>query len=1158
MPEEKVMEVEKQVAIVVVCYNNLAYTRICIEAVLKNTTVPYSLFVVDNASKDKTIEYLKEARSRKNKDTDYCKSFTIIDSKVNKGFAGGNNLALSRIRGNKVYSHILLLNNDTLPGYKYIERMQEVFQIDARIGLVGPRSNYVGGSQWISNCPARPESAENYAEIYYETNKGKHFQSGRLIGFCLLMKCEVLEKVGLLDEIFIKGMWEDNDYALRCRAEGYLSWVAGDVFMYHFGGKTIGSEMNNLFESNKQVFYKKWAELNKINEHKKIVGMLRVKDGAPYLPETLKEVSKMVDEIVVFNDHSTDNTEEICRGFKKVVEFYNSIFNTFDEARDRNYLLNMAKERQPDWIYSIDADEVPENRLIKNIQIIVNNPNPEIKLYAFQICHLWNNDKNYRIDGLWGNFLQGRLFKNEPFQTIVGNDEGLHCFTGDTQIPLVNGYSKSIKELAEMKDLNGLFAYSTDLQNKQITYGKINKAWKTGIKEVIKITLDNDESFKCTPDHLIMLRDGEYKKAGELKENDSLMPLYRRWDVTECDGYELLYYSLEDKWHFSHRQFWKQANFNQIQRRGEVIHHRDYNKKNNVPLNLKKMLNTEHAFFHSKKRTPEHIEKLNKVNGSKKKRDFLIKYSKERMANLPKEIVLQMSLHGRIAASSEQARKNLSISNKKYWGSLSNEQRKEKLKQNIARWTPERREQARIDGAKAHVHALNHKVIKIESCGIEDVYDMEIDKYHNFAIGFNDKSGIFVHNCGSHPHIPIENMQLVPYRIKHYGNMEPRTRMQKYLFYTRTDKVKDVGAILGGWKNWYTRLYQQLDNLAKGKDMTDKETSYVLKEEDYYRHIVNEATLKTVEWRDGIFVSLPMIVCNEEATIEKALESVKDFADEIIIIDTGSTDDTIEIAKKYTDKIYKYSWTDSFSEARNYGLSLCKGDWILRLDADEELPADTKSLWKIMFEDEAELIMFSIHNYMQDPSKHKATYSLSKTVRLFKHLPELKYDLRVHEELEASINKLAETKTVRMIHAHQAIAHYGYLRDKDKLKEKYDYYARLSQMDLKENPKNFRPYYNLATHYYHNGYHVEAEKLYRKAIEINPKLWMAWHDLGILLYRRALKKVDKEFAEAKKLFDKAKEVLPKGADENYVQRINKNVKIVEDLIHGAYSERRRK
>jgi len=84
-------------------------------------------------------------------------------------------------------------------------------------------------------------------------------------------------------------------------------------------------------------------------------------------------------------------------------------------------------------------------------------------------------------------------------------------------------------------------------------------------------------------------------------------------------------------------------------------------------------------------------------------------------------------------------------------------------------------------------------------------------------------------------------------------------------------------------------------------------------------------------------LSIAMIVKNEEAMLEQCLMSIKE-ADEIVIIDTGSKDDTIKIASKYTDKIYTdYKWRDNFAEARNYANSKCTGDWILVIDADEEL-----------------------------------------------------------------------------------------------------------------------------------------------------------------------------------------------------------------------------
>ncbi len=84
-------------------------------------------------------------------------------------------------------------------------------------------------------------------------------------------------------------------------------------------------------------------------------------------------------------------------------------------------------------------------------------------------------------------------------------------------------------------------------------------------------------------------------------------------------------------------------------------------------------------------------------------------------------------------------------------------------------------------------------------------------------------------------------------------------------------------------------------------------------------------------------ISVVMIVKNEEEMLARCLESVKG-ADEIIVCDTGSIDKTIEVAKKYTDKVYDdYKWEDSFAKARNHALSKATGDWILSIDADEFL-----------------------------------------------------------------------------------------------------------------------------------------------------------------------------------------------------------------------------
>ena len=82
-----------------------------------------------------------------------------------------------------------------------------------------------------------------------------------------------------------------------------------------------------------------------------------------------------------------------------------------------------------------------------------------------------------------------------------------------------------------------------------------------------------------------------------------------------------------------------------------------------------------------------------------------------------------------------------------------------------------------------------------------------------------------------------------------------------------------------------------------------------------------------------VTISVCMIVKNEENVLSRCLDSLSGLWDELIIVDTGSTDETKEIAKKYTDKVYDFTWTGNFSDARNYSFSKAKGDYIYCADA---------------------------------------------------------------------------------------------------------------------------------------------------------------------------------------------------------------------------------
>lgn len=147
-----------------------------------------------------------------------------------------------------------------------------------------------------------------------------------------------------------------------------------------------------------------------------------------------------------------------------------------------------------------------------------------------------------------------------------------------------------------------------------------------------------------------------------------------------------------------------------------------------------------------------------------------------------------------------------------------------------------------------------------------------------------------------------------------------------------------------------------------------------------------------------VTISLCMIVKNEASVLTRCLDSVADLVDEIIIVDTGSTDNTKEIARIFTSDVYDYKWTDDFSAARNYAFSLCHCDYIYSADADEVLDEDNRRKFKILKEGmdpEIEIVQMYYGNQLDKGT----VYNFDRELRpkLFKRVRSFKWVERVHE-----------------------------------------------------------------------------------------------------------------------------------------------------------------
>lgn len=253
-------------------------------------------------------------------------------------------------------------------------------------------------------------------------------------------------------------------------------------------------------------------------------------------------------------------------------------------------------------------------------------------------------------------------------------------------------------------------------------------------------------------------------------------------------------------------------------------------------------------------------------------------------------------------------------------------------------------------------------------------------------------------------------------------------------------------------------------------------------------------------------ISLCMIAKNEEEYLEQCLNSVKEIADEIIIVDTGSTDKTKETAKKFNSKIYDFKWSDDFSAARNKSLKHATKDWILVLDADEALDKEgVKTIKEIIEDKETDAFLLLQKSYTNEASvagfvseKHKkdgkeyAGWYGSFIARLFRNKKGYEFEGAVHELVEPSVEK----KSGRIAATNIAVHHYGN-SDAGARKKKMQMYLELCKRKAREKP-DARSYYELGVLHRENGNADDALKSFKKAIELDPKNRNALYELGVI------------------------------------------------------------
>ena len=234
--------------IIIIVWNKLEVTRDCLQSVISKTKAPFQILLIDNASEEKTSVFLKSFASK------YKANTRLIRNESNLGFVKAANQGLEESNAD----FLCLLNNDTLVTDGWLNELISVATENSEIGLLNPSSNTLGQKTCIGNIDVFARSLAKY--------HGQFEEMAQASGFCMLIKREVIEKIGKFDEIYGMGNFEDTDYSRRATQVLFGCARAKASYVYHRERTSFLKlkDYDTSFKKNQAIFYNRWGKPKRI------------------------------------------------------------------------------------------------------------------------------------------------------------------------------------------------------------------------------------------------------------------------------------------------------------------------------------------------------------------------------------------------------------------------------------------------------------------------------------------------------------------------------------------------------------------------------------------------------------------------------------------------------------------------------------------------------------------------------------------------------------------------------------------------------------------------------------------------------------------------------------------------------------------------------
>jgi GT2 family glycosyltransferase/Flp pilus assembly protein TadD/cytidylate kinase/SAM-dependent methyltransferase len=1011
----------KLTSIIILTHNQLEYTKKCIESIFQSTETPFELIVVDNGSSDGSVAYLEsDVRGwRRTEDGGQGRRksrITIIKNKENLGFAVGNNQGMAEAKG----EYILLLDNDVVVTPGWLSRMISCAERQKEIGIVGPMTNFAPGPQLdfsVAYDTERLVGLNEYAEDVAINNFHKRRRVLRVVAFCMLIKRSVVNMIGGMDDRYGPGNFEDDDFSLRTALSGFQSWIAQDCYIHHFGNRTFvgeGIDYNESLHRNRELFKKKWnmshSMLYGSSYNLSQIGRKIFNRTMDYVPLDGKKISGPIDK---------------KGGWSNVLFSKNR-----EESIEVSIIISAANQGK----YLKRCIESVQKHTFKSYEVIfVDNGCDGTTLKWIRQCV--KNQSNYRLikarkkAGFGSCFNMGMKVSSGEYiillrdYLIVGDgwlDSMLGCINNaeDAGIvgPMTNGKDVGIQCVTDADHVK-----VHQLEEYAETFLRRNQHRRVGSREIAGFCM----LFRRSLVERIGTFDEELEQGTEFVDYCLRATLEGYKNLIAGDVFVLCgdfpmqgnKRPFKHKWHGIDMRSFKGERIAALDAIGiaEDLYHREKTEEAVTALiDGIKDGPDEKIIYHRLagmlidcKRFKEGFEAINAIPGDKgndPKTFELAGYCKEGMESydeadrlvegalsLSPSSASALNLKGMLSykegdkATAEGFFRRAINSDPGYGDAYTN--------MGVLAWEI---------GRKANALELLEK-----GCILSPAIEDNVTAYHSAILEiseFERAENVFREAKTLYPQNRRISFLLIDILI----------RQEKYELAVR--EIREAMITFG--------LSDGI--LSAAQAVLDKLKAQV-----------------TAKVRKKPALSLCMIVKDKEDCLAKCLMSIMPVVDEIIIVDTGSTDRTKEIAKVFGGKIYDFMWRDDFSEARNFSLSKAAGEWIFVLDAHEVISqSDCKRLARIVKNDVDRPAAYTVatRNYVEavhptgwicnngqySDEEHGAGWYSSGKVRLFTNDNRIRFEAPNHERIEPSLKKLGINTKECDIHVH----HYGQL-DKD-------------------------------------------------------------------------------------------------------------------------------